>query len=330
MRPARERFVDWGQTIDPVQLQLKHVEQGIYVRVGGPPELIGTEYIKIDQHYYPILPLGAVPPRTINTVFMRDPTLSLRTYEQFESMLRRDLFDQPRVATFAAADGRWINPMPMPFRKTMAASVAEAFPMLTATSVEEVARALFNAANPNGLTAWGASMMQRTLRHWRSGASVVPAHLGEPMTLLPRSSPTVQGHWLLNDAPGQYSQLNYRTDRIGPPFQDALEAGGRPSLRALMVEVLTRDGYQIDFSYPMPGELLFRRPKSQTLYWLQLQRTSAGVVSRSGVNAPSPFLMSTLLNERVGTAQRSNNLVSLMGGINRSHDGATSIFVIRI
>ncbi|WP_236412899.1 dermonecrotic toxin domain-containing protein [Pseudomonas syringae] len=332
VRPPQQRFVDWGQTIDPVQLQLqlKHAEQGIYVRVGGPPELIGTEYIKIDQHYFPILPPGAVPTRAMNTVFMRDPTLSLRTYEQFESMLIRDLFDQPRLATFAAADGRWVNPRVMPFQKTMAASVAEAFPMLTATSVENVARALFNAANPNGLTAWGASMMQRTLRHWRAGASVVPAHLGEPMTLLPRSSPTVQGHWLLNDAPRQYSQLNYRTDRIGQLFKDALKDGDRPSLRALMVEVLTRDGYQFDFSYPMPGELLFRRPGSQTLYWLQLQRTSAGVVSRSGVNAPSPFLMSTSLNAQVGAAQSGNNLVSLMGGINHSLDGATSIFVIRI
>ena len=140
----------------------------------------------------------------------------------------------------------------------------------------------------------------------------------------------VQGHWLLNDAPGQYVQLNYRTDRIGPPFQDALDAGGRPSLRALMVEVLTRDGYQFNSGYSMPGELLFWRPASQTLYWLQLQRTSAGFVSRGGVDAPSPFLMSPLLNARVGTAQSSNNLVSLVGGINRGLDGATSIFVIRV
>lgn len=330
VRPPHERFVDWGQTIDPVQLQLKHAEQGIYLRVGGPPEQIGTEYIKIDRRYFPLLPAGVVTPEGLNRVFMRDPNLSLRTYEQFESMLRRDLFDQPRVAIFAAEDGLWVNPSEMQFQKTMAASVAEAFPMLTATSVEEVARALFNAANPNGLTAWGASMMQRTLRHWHSGASVVPAHLGEPMTLLPRSSPTVQGHWLLNDRPGQYSQLNYRTERIGPPFQEALEGGGRPSLRALMVEVLTRDGYQIDSGYSMPGELLFWRPESRTLYWLQLQRTSAGFISRRGVDAPSPLLMSPLLDARVGTAQRSNNLVSLVGGINRSLDGATSIFVIRI
>ncbi|WP_164584506.1 hypothetical protein, partial [Pseudomonas viridiflava] len=92
--------------------------------------------IKIDRRYFPLLPAGAVTPEGLNRVFMRDPNLSLRTYEQFESMLRRDMFDQPRVAIFAAEDGLWVNPSEMQFQKTMAASVAEAFPMLTETSVE--------------------------------------------------------------------------------------------------------------------------------------------------------------------------------------------------
>lgn len=331
VRAPLERFADWGQTIDPVQLRLQHADQGLYQRIAGPAELTGSEYILIDQQYFPVLASGVRSRPDPNVVFMRDASQSLATYEQFELMLRRDLFDQPRRATFAGGDARWVNSVEMPFQKPLSSSIAEAFPMVTAASVVDIARALFNRANPSGLTARGIDVMQQTLRQWRQASAPGLDSLGEPLTLLRTPPSAIGGGWWLDNGPGQFTQMTYRTERIWLPLQHAVDSGSRASLKTLMSTVLTRDGYEVIASYAMPSELLFRRPAGEALYWLQLQRASGSVVRRSEAHAPSALLMDAPLRAQVGAARASNNLVPLVGGINRTLAGGTpSIFIIRV
>ncbi|WP_285428693.1 DUF6543 domain-containing protein [Pseudomonas sp. lyk4-R2A-8] len=336
-RPVRqplERFVDWGQTIDAAELQLHNADLGIYRRIGGTAALIGTDYVKIDQRYFPILPSGASAtvgevPR--HFVFMRDPNQPFRTYGQFETMLRRDLFDQPRIASFAPQDRRWVNATTMSFQKPLTASVAQAFPMLTIDSQVNVARTLFNRANPNGLTAWGITAMQRTLQDWRLASPSSHVRLGDPLTLLPTTVRTAQGHWRLVTQPHLYTRLTFRTDHTPILLYNALVSRTDGTLKALMNQVLIRDGYIVMSAYSPPGEVLFKRPARDTLYWLRLRRVFGEVVE----SGPNVTLRETLLDaasrRQVNAARAAGKLVSLVGGIHVPFEGsAAAIFVLRV
>lgn len=332
-RPPLERFVDWGQTINSAELQIHNADLSIYRRIAGDPALIGTDYIKIDQRYFPILP-GVSAPRGVvprHFVFMRDPDQPFRTYEQFESMLRRDRFDQPRIASFSTDDGRWVNATAMPFHKPLAASVADAFPMLTAASQGDVARALFNRANPSGLSAWGIAAMQNTLRDWRLVSAPSSARLGDPLSLLPTTPKTAQGNWRLVSRPGEYTQLTFRTDRNRVFLHNAQVSRTDVTLKTLMEEVLGFDGYQVMSGYTSPGEMLFKRPARDTLYWLHLRRVVGDEVDGKPFVPIRQASMEPDTRSQVTAAQVAGKLVSLVGGIHVPFEGgAVGIFVLRI
>lgn len=323
-RPAYERIADWGRFIDADEMLLKDADYGVYQRVGGDPALRGTEYLKIDERYFPILPDGVARPAQAATVLMHDPDIAIRTYDQFETMLRTDPNSQPRAATFARADGRWINDIALPFQKTLAAYVSDAWPMLSVSSQADVARSLFNNVNRHNLSFLGVATLQRVLRHWRRERTLIEAKLADPLLMLPVTPRSVSGDWSLHRQPGRYTQLTFRTDQVRGLLQDAVAHGSQEALKALMADVLARNRYQLIPSYDQVGELLFKNPAHETVYWMQVRSAFGHAVgSRASQAAPRASLM---------TAQaRSAPLVPLIGGIQLSFEGrAPLIYVIRI
>lgn len=327
-RPANEKFADWGQVIDATQLQLQNAQMGIYRRTAGDPALVGRDYVKIDERYYPILPAGGTVREGL--VFMYDPAIEINNFVQFEQLLRSDLFSQPRVATFSTTLSRWVHPIELPFEKSIAAYVEDGFATLTVDSRLQVANRLFNQANPAGPTGWGITSMRRTLQNWRFGPSATRASLGDPLSMLPRAPRALDGSWTLNSPPGYYSRLHFSTEGVDVLLHDALSSGSGSTLRTLMTERLTGSRYQV-----VPGgagsELIFRRPGRETLYWLTLRSVVGDVVEGGSYVGPRTHQMDPATRALFVQAQADNNLVTLIGGIQRPVEGgAVNIFVFRI
>lgn len=324
-RPAYQQFVDWGQTLDPAQLQVLNATQGIYKRIAGDPQMIGRDYVKIDQRYFPILPSGA----DINSgiVLMHDPAMPLNSFVAFEQMLGADLYRQPRLATFDSSMSRWVNSMELSFEKTLGSYVADAFPTLTPTAQLQVANLLFNLGNPSGLTIVGLAAIQRTLQSLRDLSAPTLPVLGEPLSLLPITRTNAAGVWHLSNNPDLYQCLNFSSDGLSRSMRAAVLSPTETALRSLMIERLEGSGYQMYGSFNQRGELLFLRPGTNRVFWLSLRRASNGVVE--GPYQVSPRL--DRIRATVDNAQMANGLVRLIGGVHLPAAGErATIFVFRV
>jgi hypothetical protein len=328
VRPPNEKFADWGQTIDSAELQVQNAEMGIYRRTAGAPALVGRDYVKIDERYFPILPQGTT--MRSGVVFMYDPAIEINTFAQFEHLLGTDRFSQPRVATFNGALSRWVHPLDLSFEKSIAAYVGDGFPTFTAATQLQVANVLFNRANPAGLTGWGIAALRRTLQNWRFWPAGNRVSLGDPLSMLPRTPRAHDGTWPLNSLPGYYSRLNFSTDGIPLLLHDALSSRSGSTLRALMIERLTGSRYELVAGGAV-SELIFRRPGREALYWLTLRRVAGDVVEGRHYVGPRTDLMDSATRALFIQAQATNNLVTLIGGIQRPvGGGAVNIFILRI
>ncbi|WP_256577380.1 dermonecrotic toxin domain-containing protein [Pseudomonas sp. R37(2017)] len=328
-RPANEQFVDWGQTLDPAQLQLLNAEQGIYRRIAGDQQMIGREYVKIDQRYFPVLPSGA----DINSgiVLMHEPSMSLDSFVAFEQMLGADLYRQPRLATFDPSMSRWLNSIELSFEKTLGSYVADAFPTLTPTSRLQVANVLFNLTNPAGLTLWGVAAMQRTLQSWRSLSVPTLPVQGEPLSLLPVTRTNAAGVWRLDNIPEAYHSLNFSSDGVSILMREAVDLPTERVLRSLMVERLEGSHYQMYGGFNQPGELLFTRPGTNNqVFWLSLRSASNGLVAGPYQVSPRLDLMTPFTRSIVQNAQANNSFVRLIGGVHRLPGNRATIFVFRV
>ncbi|PRA59306.1 MULTISPECIES: dermonecrotic toxin domain-containing protein [Pseudomonas] len=328
-RPANEQFVDWGQAMDPAQLRLLNPEQGIYRRIVGDQQLIGREYVKIDQRYFPILPAGA----DINSgvILMHEPGMPLDSFVAFEQMLGADLFRQPRLATFDTPLSRWVHALELSFEKTLASYVADAFPTFSHSTQVQIANVLFNLGNPSGLTVWGIAAIQRTLQSWRSLSVPTIPVLGDPLSLLPLTRTNAAGIWQLESVPSLYHCLSFRTDGVQALLHGVMASPIDNGLKALMVERLVVNHYQMVAGFSQPGELLFRRPGSDKLFWLSLRKAYNGWVEGPYQVAPRLELMDAWTQTLITRAQASDNFVQLVGGAHLpAPDARASIFMFRI
>jgi hypothetical protein len=327
VRPANQKFADWGQVIDPAELQLHNAEMGIYRRTAGDPAWVGRDYVKIDERFFPILPTGLTGKPGV--VFMHDPAIELNNFVQFEQMLHTDRFSQPRVARFNTALSRWRHVDELPFEKSITAYVEDGFPTFTGATQMQVASTLFHRANPTGLTNWGIAALERTLQNWRSGGEVTRVSLGDPLSLLPRMPRAQDSSWTLNDLPGYYSRLQLRTGGDPLLLHEALSSGNSRTLRALMIERLVGSRYEIVAGGSV-SELVFKRPGRDQLYWLTLRRVVGEVVDGSHYIAPRAYLMDPATRALFVQAQARDNLVALIGGIHWPvNGGAADIFIFR-
>ncbi len=328
-RPAHEQFVDWGQALDPVHLQVRNAELAIYRRTAGEPQLIGRDYVKIDQRYFPILPAGAEIKSGI--VLMHEPSMPLDSFVAFEQLLGADLYRQPRLATFDASLSRWLNSMELSFETTLGGYVADAFPTFAPHSHLQIADVLFNLGNPSGLTVWGMAAMQRTLQSWRSRSAPSLPVLGDPLSMLPITRTNAAGVWRLDNLPDLYHRLHFSAESISVLMHEALSLPTERVLKSLMVERLVGSHYQMFVSFNQPGELLFRRSGSDQLFWLTLRKATHGLVEGPYQVAPRLDQMSSLSRTLVQNAQAANRFVQLIGGVHLPGAGErASIFVFRV
>lgn len=329
VRPPAEKFANWGQVIDPSELQLTHAQMGIYRRIGGDQHLLGREYIKIEQRFFPILSAGGEQPPRVVMLF--DPDTRISTFVQYEQVLWTDLYSQPRLAEFNADLSRWLHPLELPFDKNLGAYVADAFPTFTASTQIEIAGTLFHRTNPNGPTLWGITALRRTLQAWRSWPAASPGALGDPLSLLPLTARGQNGNWLIDSIPSYYNRVHFTTYEVGSLLRRALSSGTDGALRALMVERLMGSHYEIISSVSPLSELIFRRPGGEQVFWLSLRRVVGNVVEGREYIEPRVSYVDAATRHLVNQAQASNNLVMLVGGVHLPEEGAAaSVFILRV
>ena len=151
------------------------------------------------------------------------------------------------------------------------------------------------------------------------------------MSLLPATPKTAQGNWRLVSRPGEYTHLTFRTDRNRVFLHNAQVSRTDVTLKTLMEEVLGLDGYLITSGYTSPGEMLFKRPARDTLYWLHLRRVVGDEVDGTPFVPIRQASMESVTRSQVTAAQVAGKLVSLVGGIHVPFEGgAVGIFVLRI
>ena len=98
-----------------------------------------------------------------------------------------------------------------------------------------------------------------------------------------------------------------------------------------MVERLAVNHYQMVAGFDQPGELLFRRPGSDKLFWLSLRKAYNGWVEGPYQVAPRLELMDAWTQTLITRAQASDNFVQLVGGAHLpAPDARASIFMFRI
>ncbi|MCU0118734.1 hypothetical protein N8H74_10750 [Pseudomonas sp. B2M1-30] len=324
-RPLNQKFLDWGQLIDPAEFQLQNAAFGIYRRTGGEQVLRGRDYIKMGERYYSILPAHDSSAPHLAYVF--DEGLELNHFAQFEYLLWSDLFSQPRL--FRSNDGLWSTSIDLPFEKTITSYVADAFPVFRLSS-RHIAQKMFELSNPDGLNASGLAMIYRTLRAWR--ATLAPADaLWDPLSLLPVTPKNLAGQWLLEGYFGLYKRLRLSAEGVDILLDAAIRTGTDESLRALMSERLVASGYEIFMGYRLGSELLFKRPGRPQMFWLSLRRVVGNVIEGSHYVAPRVELMDAPTQVLLNKSRETHELVSLVGGMRTPAAGSsTEIFIIRV
>lgn len=326
-RAPGERFLDWGKRIEASDLNLHNTEFGIYRRTGGDPGRVGRDYIKIDERYYPILPSG--DHATPHLAFMFDDRLDINSFAQFEHMIWTDMHNQPRSVFFAAADQRWINSSSLLFEKTISRYVGDSFATFGPASQQHIAQALFDQANPNGLTASGIASVWRTLKAW-SRRSSAPAMPGDPLVMLSVTPRNAAGQWLLRDPSAAFNRLELKSVGAESLLHAVMRSATEESLRLLLSQRLVGSGYQMIAGYRLGSELLFRWPGHSRVYWLSLRRVLGDVVDGSPHVVPQLNLMDTVSRNLVTQAQARGDLVALVGGVRLPVAGAAvEIFIIR-
>ena len=326
VRPANERFVEWGRPIDAADLEVVDARRKIYRRVAG--DGLGQQYIESGQRYFAILPRTLSRP---NEVFIRDPARPAANFLDLEHLLHAGIYNQPRQAQFITGDGLWRISTDVPLKKTLAAYVGEAFALLTVASQVDVAVTLFSRANPTGLTQLGLNSVIRTLRDWQLWLSAPDMRLADPFSLLPRTERSADNSLQLVNVLGRYNRLSFRPEPVAAPLFNALPPGLDGRLRTLMTEVVTRCRFDVLEGYSHSSELLFRRGVHPRLYWLRLRRVSGHRIAGDQVFSPDVNLMDVPTRALVAQAQVSNGLVALMGGIQLTTPTASpQIFILRV
>ena len=173
--------------------------------------------------------------------------------------------------------------------------------------------------------------MQRTLQSWRARSAPSLPVLGDPLSMLPITRTHATGVWRLDDFPDLYHRLHFSAERISVLMHEALSLPTERVLKSLMVERLVGSHYQMFASFDQPGELLFRRPGSDQLFWLTLRKATHGVVEGPYHVTPRLDQMSSLSRTLVQNAQAANRFVQLIGGVHLpGAGGRASIFVFRV
>ncbi|MGV6393945.1 dermonecrotic toxin domain-containing protein [Pseudomonas caspiana] len=319
------------------------------------------DVIRIDQKFYEILPAGGQ--RRTNTAFIRNPASHSQTrdFAELSEVIRRNPYDQPLMVKYQPATGQWAMEGPL-FNRKIETYIAEGRPGFTDTTNLVLAHKLFEMADPSTsrMTATRMINLKSVLNAWRAGEPTHLAQLDDPLLMLNKAHPGNQADNRLRWNIGYESSLEtfdrldfathhpVTTEWLVRSFSDAGLPGGIQSLRGVMVDVLTRSGYEMLHEQLFVGGrefIAFRRRGYQEVYLLYLRRSSGGRISTlpsgafrdplNGDGMVEPLIRNYAaesISHTLEQARQQGKVIKLMGGTNISSqaDGGTQVFVIRL
>jgi hypothetical protein len=319
------------------------------------------DVIRIGQKFYEILPAGGQ--RRTNTAFIRNPAShsQTRNFAELSEVIARNPNAQPLMAKYQPATGQWAVEGPL-FTRKIETYIAEARPGFTDTTNLVVAHKLFEMADTStsGMTATRMINLKSTLNAWRAGEPSQLAQLNDPLLMLNKAHPGNQADNRLRWNIGYESSLDpferldfavqhpVTKEWLSRSLSQAGLPGGIQSLRGLMVDVLTRTGYEILHDQLLVSGrdfIAFRRRGQHEVYLLYLRRAKSGRISTppsgafrdplDGDGMVEPLIRTYAAEPIAHTleqARQQGNVIKLMGGTNFSSlaDSGTQVFVIRL
>jgi hypothetical protein len=301
------------------------------------------ESIEIDGLHYRIVAqsLGA----DSGLVYLQHPGFSPGRYDAFEDMLRHDPSRQPKWAL--KRDGLWkvLDDHP-PFAMSQAQYVSTAFKHLSAQTIDNLARAVFERVSlPGGITGDGLSVMTLTYRYWLDRVNNEAPGLGlsDPLLMLPTLSTSpgnpTGGRLLALPAHdvNRLQRLDFEPKKF-PQRWDAYTAAPTPAnLRALFAHILQDNGYTVTPSLRQLEEnaVVFSPPNIAALLILKLPPVSGDHVLRytaPGSNFTNPDFLALLNAQNKQALKRfldQTEVAYLVGGIQYLSADNPTLFIVR-
>jgi hypothetical protein len=341
-RPPEERFIDWGQHFDAQAVEAVAGRPGIWRKRDVTPGQVSTEYVQMDGRYYPILVGGEASAVTGSRAVIVPSDRACSTFVQFEDLLHRYPYDQPRIVEYSGSLQRWLIGTQLPFPAPVARQLSRLFPSITSHSLTRLGAALFNHSSPTGLNASGYSRLIRTLHDWATWSrhtAVAPPGLpstlmSDPLALLTPVPQIPRARaWPLQPS-ARFDIVWFRTHRVDASLTANVVA--MPNIRRVreLIRALLVDSHYEMFGARHANELIFRREGHPTVYWLAVNRTDSALVSARHY-VPDPPTASQLLRqsstvrEVLEQARANGHLVPLIGGAQLSGGWDVKPFIFR-
>ncbi|MCD5979322.1 dermonecrotic toxin domain-containing protein [Pseudomonas quasicaspiana] len=319
------------------------------------------DVIRIGQKFYEILPAGGQ--RRTNTAFIRNPGShsECRNFAELSEVIRRNPFDQPMMAKYQPATGQWTVEGPL-FNRKIEAYIAESRPGFTDITNLVLAHKLFEMADAStsAVTATRMINLKATVNAWRTGQTAPLAQLNDPLLMLNKAHPTNQAnnqlHWSIGNesALDSFERLDFATHHpvtvewLIRSVSEARLPGSIQSLRGLMSDVLTRNGYEILHDQLAVGGrefMAFRRPGQEEVYLLYLRRSTTGDITTppsgafrdplDGDGMVEPLIRiyaAEPISHTLEQARQQGKVIKLLGGTNITSQAGrgTQVFVMRL
>lgn len=298
------------------------------------------ESVQIDGLHYRVVPNG-MPERT-GVAYLQHPQFSPSRYAEFEQMLRDDPSQQPKWAV--QKNGQWqVVEGLRPFDKSLTGYVAVTFRDFSDTSLNTVARAVFNQANnADVINAFGLMVMHQTFRNWASPtrARAPRFELADPLLMLPIIPRSINNGWFVLTPPestGALRRLDFAPQHFQSEWNNYTADPSDYNLRRLVGSVLVRNGYEV---FPLTNEhrgptLVFTRANHDAVFFLKLGRVEGDAVRQitpSGDELSDPHLTLRIgapAHAALRAAYDQNKVVWLLGGPQKTASGWESVFIIR-
>ncbi|VVM56322.1 hypothetical protein [Pseudomonas fluorescens] len=301
------------------------------------------ESIEIDGQHFQIVAQGVRADTGL--VYLQHPGSSLDSFDAFENMLRHEPSRQPKWAL--KRHGQWkVLDNHAPFEMSANEYVSTAYNYLSAQSTSNLARAVFDRVSlPQGLNAYGLSVMARTFRHWVDRVNNEPPihSLSDPLVMLPKL-PTTPGNLPsggLLTLPAHNSAVLQRLDfdpqRFPLEWAPYAAAPTPGNLRALLVNVLQHNGYSVNPTTRRlsEGALIFHRPRVAAIFVLKLPHIAENQVLRTtpaGSELTDPTFLTRLSAEqkqKLDSHLVHNEVIHLVGGIQHVSPDNPTLFIVR-
>ncbi|MHC8382522.1 hypothetical protein [Pseudomonas sp. LB3P14] len=301
-----------------------------------------VESVQLGWLHYVTLPRGTLEVGSPRVYFLQNPAFTQTSFDAFERMLRDTPWLQP-VATYrTGVDPSQARPGRRLFGKPFSDSARDAFNEFSELTCRAIARKVFELADDSPLaTTSGLMKLKLVLDQWqRKPVNAAPA-LADPLKLLPVTEIVeVSGRKLIPLPPetdGPLQRLDFDPRRFPSAWKHYLADPSDYNLKLLFGALLTRSGYEV---FPTGHEhkgptLVFKRADDSRLYALKLGVTEGDALALNNVSGnelASPSLMSRIGGDAFAalmTANAQNNVIWLLGGIQKTTSSERSVFIIR-